>query len=237
VEIRRVGAGGDDPFAAQRAILAGSEVRTILDVGAARGQSAQRYLRLFPEATIHSFEPGAESFAALMATIGSERQVNGHQVAVGDVAGEATFYLNRASETNSLLPSLRTGDRYFDAALTEPVGSTTVPVVTLDGFCRSVGAERVDVLKMDIQGAELRALRGAETLLHDRRIRLIYTEVLFAPLYDGQTSFGDVAGYLDGHGYRCYGLYDLRRGRNGTLVQADVIYIAPDLEATLRSQH
>ncbi len=61
---------------------------------------------------------------------------------------------------------------------------------------------------MDIQGAELLALRGAGKLLARHAIRLIALEVLFQPLYRNQPTFWDIADHLRSLGYALQGLYD-----------------------------
>ena len=66
LEVRRAGQGGDDPFAAQLALI-GGEAGTIIDGGAASGLTAKRPYGHFPRARVHAFEPGPEAFARLAA--------------------------------------------------------------------------------------------------------------------------------------------------------------------------
>jgi hypothetical protein len=59
--------------------------------------------------------------------------------------------------------------------------------------------DAIDYLKMDIQGAELQALRGAER--HLRRTMVVHTEVEFVPLYVGQPLFAEVDQELRRQGF------------------------------------
>jgi hypothetical protein len=64
--------------------------------------------------------------------------------------------------------------------VSEDFGDTTgerVPAVCLDRFCRDHAVERVDLLKLDIQGHEYSALRGAQDLVHAGRIGTIFMEL------------------------------------------------------------
>jgi len=70
-------------------------------------------------------------------------------VAVADIEGEATFHVGADSGKGSLLQHSSGDGRSF-----------TVPTVTLDGYLDAHGIERVDVLKMDIEGGEVLALEG-----------------------------------------------------------------------------
>ena len=107
------------------------------------------------------------------------------------------------------------------------VGEIRVETVTLDDFCACEGIDHVDVLKMDIQGGELMALRGATGLLDQQAVDIVYAEVLFAELYDEGASFDQVWRYLEQFGYTLYGLYDLTPGHNDFLGFGDAIFTAP----------
>ncbi len=58
------------------------------------------------------------------------------------------------------------------------------------------------MLKLDIQGAELMVLRNAEARLADALV--IQAEVEFLPLYKGQPLYGEMEGFLAGHGFRLH---------------------------------
>ena len=77
------------------------------------------------------------------------------------------------------------------------------------------------------------ALQGAIDLLKSHSIDLIYVEVLFVKLYEGQTYFFDLYKFLTQYGYILYGLYDLNYGKNGVLAWCDAIFVSPDLEDSL----
>ena len=102
-----------------------------------------------------------------------------------------------------------------------------IETATLDRFCAAHAIDRIDVLKLDIQGGELAALRGAEGLLRGAAIRLVVAEVNFVPLYRDMPLFWDVAAYLRGLGYELHGLFDLhhRLDGSGALRWADAIFV------------
>jgi FkbM family methyltransferase len=148
------------------------------------------------------------------------------RAAVGHHDGQASLFVNAFDQTNSLLPAAQEADAVGGAEMAN-VGQETVPVIALDSFCQQRGIERIDLLKMDIQGFELNALRGAQQLLERHAMRLIYTEVLFARHYAGQAFYHDLAAFLQPLGYEVYGLYTLLRGRGGVLSHGDAIFTSP----------
>lgn len=98
-------------------------------------------------------------------------EITVHEAALGDRDGTAAL----------LLPSLfDANDGVGRLALDPPPGARTLPVAVgrLDDV---LGDERVGVLKLDVEGAELLALRGATAALESRRIRHIVFEDHDAP--------------------------------------------------------
>jgi FkbM family methyltransferase len=216
------------PFEAQRRLLLGHRVRTVFDLGAFVGDVTARYRSLFPDATVYSFEPFAGSFETLAERFRGDEFVKPQPLAVADQVGAAVLYVNGLAATNSLLPRPSEGQRYFPSD-GETVATERVRTTTIEAFCGEHGLATIDVLKLDVQGGELAALRGAEGLLRKRAVGLIYTEASFVPHYRGAPLFHDVAALLAGHGYGLYNIYDMVRARNGQLRFADALFVSPEL--------
>jgi FkbM family methyltransferase len=184
-------------------------IRTVFDVGAHIGQSAALFSDTFPDAQIHSFEPDPHSFAALRQLASGYPAVTAVNAAVGDREGEATFFVNTFSQTNSLLRPRDGAGQYLVATDGLDVRQeTTVGVLTLDGYCATHSIQQIDFLKLDTQGYELRVLDGAASLMSRHAIPLIYLEVGFVTLYEGQPLFPEVYQYLFDRGYRLVWLYE-----------------------------
>ena len=77
---------------------------------------------------------------------------------------------------------------------------------------------------MDIQGGELKALKGASGMLGSAKLGLIYLEVEFVKLYEGQPLFHNICEYLNGFGYQLYKIYYLASAKNGQLIAADALF-------------
>jgi hypothetical protein len=133
---------------------------------------------------------------------------------------------------NSLLPMAPDRDTYRTGA--KEVAEIQVETCTLDSFCEKNGIARVNVLKLDIQGAELKALTGASELLRSQRIDLLFLEVCFSQMYEGQTYLPELMQLLGGHGYRLYGLYDFAREINGTLGWCNTVFVSDQLYRGLK---
>ena len=78
------------------------------------------------------------------------------------------------------------------------------------------------MFKLDVQGFELEALRGCESLLG--RFEHVYCECSFVPLYEGQALADEVIAWLRERGLRLVGVYNLACDREGQAVQADFLF-------------
>ena len=167
-------------FEAQHSLLTGMGINqpVILDVGAHRGETSSKYKQLFPKSTIYCFEPFPDSANVLKNRFNSDLTVKVFPSAVSETTGMQKFFINHQSWTNSLLPRPSTSRRYYS----KNAGSKAeleVPVVSIDNFVHTENVKKIDILKMDIQGGELKALKGSTQSLKQRNILLIYLEIMF----------------------------------------------------------
>ncbi len=108
-----------------------------------------------PNGAVHSFEPSPENFARLREVTRNLRNVRANQLAVGEKTGEQLLHIS-----GTLNVDHRTYPPEGESRRTLPVRSTR-----LDDYFEPKA--RVDLIKLDIQGYELHALRGARRVLSD----------------------------------------------------------------------
>lgn len=210
---------------------------TIVDAGAHHGHISQQYLENFNQCRVLAIEPDPENFAkasARLADFGDRVELV--QAGLSDSVGTATFYRNAADATHSLLKlgDMRYYDEHFAVLPREEavLAPQTINTLTIDSLCAARKIEQIDILKMDIQGGELTALRGAREMLSRGAIRLIVLEVNFVPMYQDMPTFWDVAEHLRSHGYGLQGLYEQRHQpyQPGILCWADAIFVSPQMQ-------
>jgi FkbM family methyltransferase len=231
--VRRVPAGRHgDAFADQARLLERVAVRRIFDVGAYHGETALRYRRLFPGAEIHCFEPVPGSFSRLEQVLAGMPLMIANKLAVSDSRQPIELHINRFLATSSRLHPTQGAADIVGTGLLDVVDTHFAESITIDEYCLDRRIGRIDVLKLDVQGGELAALRGAKRMLESGNVSLVYTEVLVNRLYEAQPGVGDLLSVLEGHDYRLYGLYNLVYGTDSALYQMDAIMMNPQLRTT-----
>jgi FkbM family methyltransferase len=158
----------------------------VLDIGAHIGEVAKTYRERFPLASIHCFEPFPQSFQILSKSIEEDRRTFCYNTAVSENKGTAILNANLSSATNSLLTTDERGASFWGGGLLDTTSQVEVSTTTVDKFCREAGISHIDILKMDVQGAEFSVLVGAKDMLANQKISLIYTELIMCPTYKGQ---------------------------------------------------
>ncbi len=193
------------------------DANVILDCGANAGQMATGFRHLYPRAEIFCFEPVKAVFEQLRGRA-CEMRIHPVHKAVGDRDGKAKINLTASAEANSLL-GFQEGNPC--AQWTKIIGSEEIEICTLDRWCEENGiaAERVDLVKLDVQGAELQALYGARKLLE--KARMVLVEVSFVPMYKDSPLFGDVDAFMLECGYTRRALYPSDQPRNW----GDALYV------------
>jgi FkbM family methyltransferase len=133
---------------------------TIFDVGAHSGNYATMLSEVFPTAEIHAFEPSRATFETLSERVSSLPTVTPHNLAFGDHEGSVVLYSDRAGSGLASLHDRRLG--HFGVEL---VHQEQVRITTIDAFCRQQSIDRIEFLKLDVEGHELAVLQGAADLI------------------------------------------------------------------------
>lgn len=194
LDIERLGRAWDIP------------IRTFFDVGANIGQTSSLALSSFHEAHVFAFEPDPRTFSELVQSLGKHPRLATYNVAISNACGAVPFFQYSSSTLSSLIP-----DAQYPMRKGVTGQEITVDCTTLSDFCSANGVHLIDVLKIDTEGCDLRALKGGEQLLSAGRVRFVYVEFndmsprkgstggALTPISDflGQFEFRFVATYPD----------------------------------------
>jgi FkbM family methyltransferase len=193
-------------------------LRTVIDVGANKGQFALAARHYHPEARLISFEPLPSPAQIFRAVFAGDSRTSLVPAALGPTPGEAVMHVSERDDSSSLLPITATQVSLFPG--TGQVGTDTVRVSRLAEHVSAIEAPAL--LKVDVQGFELQALAGCEELLD--RFAWIYVEASFVELYAGQAFADDIIAWLNARGFSLRGVFDVAYDDEGNAVQGDFLF-------------
>jgi FkbM family methyltransferase len=181
-------------------------IKTVVEAGARDCTETAEFSRRLPDASIYAFECNPSTLAACRDTI--ERLPNATLIeqAVADRDGTITFYPIDQDLTDTEWEDGNPGaSSLFKASDEYPPenyvqNEITVDATKLGTFLKRESISHVDLLWMDIQGAELMALNGLEEHIYD--VKAIHTEVEFFEIYADQPLFADIRRFLNRRGFR-----------------------------------
>lgn len=166
---------------------------------------------------MHAFEPTPEVVERLWVNISLNSLANiaVNPVAVGQQPGKIFLHYSGGREGDN------EGMNYVSLGATHS-SDRMVPVVSLDDYCRQQGIIAIDLLKMDIEGHEYNALRGATGLLKRQAIHCILMELNSWAAERGGHTLAEVITLLRDNDY-CF--FVIQQGR---LQAIDNVYLLPD---------
>ena len=224
-------AGHDEAitFAKQKDIMdqLGISSPVVVDVGANIGQSILNYRGLFPDCPVYSIEANPEIMPQLMKNTAQLPDVHIFHFALSDAIGESRFHVTSVKEASSLLkpePFLMalSRERKYD------FHELTVPTLTLDAFVENEALKTIDILKIDVQGAELKVLEGGKDTLDAGLVKCIYIEATLASTYVGQVSLNALLTFMATCRFQLWDIQPFVYTRVGRAWTANAIFVHED---------
>jgi FkbM family methyltransferase len=199
------GNGGDFKESGELAVLTSikdhfknEEKITVFDVGGNVGNYARSIAAVFGNnTTIYSFEPSKKTFDQFLATTAKLTNIIPNNLGLSDSEKKLTLYTNT---DHSGLSSLYNRELHH---LGIPMaGTEEVSLSTIDIYCDQKNIDRIHFLKLDIEGHELSALKGATIMISQKKIDFIQFEFGGCNI-DSKTYFKDFFNLLNNN-YRIY---------------------------------
>lgn len=200
-------------------------IRTIIDVGANRGQFAGMILRAFPGAKIHCIEPLSGPYHDLekWAAEGGGN-ISLHNVALGNAEGDIKMNLHIEHDVSSSILDVS----QENISLFPQTGKQRTIIVhqtTLDDLfgSKACSLEKDILVKMDVQGYEDRVIQGGIKTLGKARACIM--EVCLESLYLEQASFRGLVDMMYDLKFRYAGNLQQTQGKNDNVIFIDAVFI------------
>jgi FkbM family methyltransferase len=164
------------------------------DVGGNLGYFSLLMARLAVHGSVHVFEPIPINAALIKvnAELNGIQNMYVNNLAIGDHRGSVEFSVSVDSAYSSMHATGRSTEQQ----------SISVPMVTLDDYLSSASLNRVDVMKVDVEGAEALVVQGASFLGEpSRRPRIVLMELFNENLSAFDSSVSSVIASMSLYGY------------------------------------
>jgi FkbM family methyltransferase len=162
------------------------EIRVVADVGAMDGGDTLALARAFPGARTIAVEGLQANFDAYLSWLPG---VEAYCAVIGGKDGEARFFEKSVKGVHSL----------YERESDDTVRVHPARVETLVTFCRHVGIDSIDLLKIDVEGATLDVLEGLGGLATG--LKALHVESEDVPFFRGQRLDAEVSACLRGLGF------------------------------------
>lgn len=179
---------------------------TVFDIGANIGQFALLYASLVgPSGRVVAFEPCGATAGRLKGNIKRNgfTNITVEQAAIHE-QHNGSVTMNIYPAIHSVWNTIGTPEmKNRKGEVVQPVGREEVRTVSVDGYCAEHGIETIDLLKIDVEGAELLALKGATGMLRRDAVSRVQFEVS-QDMFEGMGLDGtEVFDYLADRGFEC----------------------------------
>jgi FkbM family methyltransferase len=188
-------------FAALARSLMPADTRCIVEVGARDCRETLGFEQLFPSAQIYAFECNPDMIPVCRGAVRGRQRIRLVENAVAERAGRLKFFPVDPATNPGASSLFRASGKYKLEEYRQR--EVEVEAITLASFLERESIAKVDLLWMDIQGAELAALKGLGPRLAD--VGLIHLEAEFEEIYSGQPLFGEVRSFLEANAFRFIG--------------------------------
>ena len=192
--------GGFQEYIYNKSELKPTDKAVIIDVGANIGVISLNFAKLYPNAKIFAFEPTDYAFDKFKRNLALNPELSKNIVLTKSFVSDENIqsvslqaYSSWALDTDSEVNAIHKG-------VLKNVES--VPQTTIDSFVLSNEIEKVDLIKIDTDGHELKVLRGAESILQKHKPQVIIELGQYLTESDSENSYVDILALFGKHSYK-----------------------------------
>jgi FkbM family methyltransferase len=197
---------------------------TIIEAGCADGTDTEWFSDNFKEGMIYAFEPDPSLYGEACLKVATRRNVELSTYALSDKTGDATFYVSKNSGKDWGSSSiLKPKDHlWFHPTITFD-SQINVKTINLDEWSLAKNIDKIDLMWLDMQGAEPLVLRAAPRTL--TKTRYVYTEVSVIETYENVIQFEDFKNQMDSSGFDLVCIVDMWKDMGNALFKNRQMYV------------
>ena len=202
--------------------LEDQSIKTVIDIGAHKGEFIKSVLNISSVTNIEGFEPQKNIFEVLKKTFSTNKYIKLNNLAIADKAGKQIMKINKLSDT-STLNEIDSDSLYFkfkSFLLYEKnsiISEQEVLTTTIDLFFQNMKFSEKTLMKIDTEGYEYNVLMGSKNKI--KEIKYILIENQFSKMYKN-VNFENCHQFLINHNFKL-----LKKFKFPTLHYEDRLYV------------
>ncbi|TAG57480.1 MAG: FkbM family methyltransferase [Cytophagales bacterium] len=173
-------------------------LKTIIDVGAHKGETIDGFKNKLNSLVVFAFEPISKNYKILNEKYGNFKNIHLFNCALSNFKGEMIIKLEQDSQTNSLRNSV-SGNKE---------NTETISVEMLDNIFTKTSIDKIDLLKIDVEGFEKTVLEGGINLLKNKKIKAILLECTLDETDIIHSNLIELKSFLEPLEYNLTAIYD-----------------------------
>jgi FkbM family methyltransferase len=225
-ELKRVGVGSADLLILLKSIIT-KKKPIIFDVGAHHGETSNFFinnLNNFNNLKLYCFEPEINNFSILCKNNKNYSQIKNYNFGFSNSEGKKEFYINNHSATYSILPLENNHAKIWNNNL-YPNSKKKCFFTTIDNFLKKEKINKIDLLKLDVQGAEFLVLNGSRKSLKEKKIKNVLLEISLARGYVKQKSLNYYINFFKKYDYELFSFVNMGyRKKDQYLLCLDAVF-------------
>jgi FkbM family methyltransferase len=195
---------------------------TILDIGAANGNTCVYFSQLFPEHTVIGFEPVTKSFKKAQKITARFKNIQLRHMALAEKEGDGHVHITADSLASSIIPLNKAETDKIDPRQADKLKQVEIQEVMISTIdLQYTDAQPVLLMKLDTQGTELSILKGGVNTL--KLTKLVLVEMNNHELYKGACQYYEVDEFLRSQNFKLRDMIVTYRS-NGEVPEYDALY-------------
>ena len=190
-------------------------IKTIIDIGSNKGQFSILAKYFFPNSKIYSFEP-QKKYLNMQKDILKKKNIKYYNFGIGAKNGNKIFYITKREDSSSFLKPIDNQIGDYNSKYKKKV-----KIDKLENIIKLNDIINPSLIKLDIQGLELEALKGARKLL--RKINFIIVEISYQKIYHNQVLNKEIITFLKKKNFIPIKEMNITK-RNNKLFQKDILF-------------
>jgi FkbM family methyltransferase len=191
-------------------------INTLIDIGSNKGQFSILAKYFFPNLKIYSFDP-QKKYLEIQKKILKNKNICYFNIGVGSKKELKKFFITSREDSSSFLKPINKNNKNYKIK--------KIKVIKIDKLDNLISVKKIKgpvLIKIDIQGYELEALKGAKKLL--KKADYLITEISYQKVYNNQVSNLDLLNYLKQKKFKRI-LTTNETKFNDKVFQSDILFI------------